>query len=223
MAFMDSSTTALVAGLCGIGAVVFAGVVAVPQVRRILRTGDTAGVSATTAALTVVACSSWAVYGVLEHLTWTVVSCSVACATWLPLLVMLARDGRWGHRSQLLTAGVSVALLAALTVGGVTALGTALVIHGIAQYAPQVRVALRSPDLSGISVLSQALYFLCAVSNLGIAVIAHDGPLTAWAVTFMTASTIVMVRCVQTNAALQWEIREALRHPLVTARLSSHA
>lgn len=133
----------------------------------------------------------------LGRLPWIVISCSVAFATWTPLLIVLARTGLWERRSRAFTGLGAVVLCATLVLFGPSALGLLLALFGVVQYGPQVWIALTTDALEGVSLLSQGLYCLCAVSNLGIGLIAQNGPLTAWSVTFIVASSVVILQKVQ--------------------------
>ena len=207
LAFLTNAQVAMISVICGAIAVSTAGVVPLPQVLRVLRTGDTDGVSAAATGFTVVACAGWTLYGVIAHIPWTVVSCAAAFSGWTPLLVLLARRGRWSARGRVGAAALCAGLLALLITRGAEAYGLALVGLGILQCAPQVRVVLTSSALSGVSLTTQLVYFLSASGNLGIGLLASDLPLMAWSATFMASSAVVSWRRIQTDPGLRVGIR----------------
>lgn len=122
-----------------------------PQLGRLRRTGDAAGVSWAWAALTSVNNGAWTAYFALSRL-WTALAPSIS-ATFLAgiLAVWLARQGELPQRAALSITGWAALLAVAAGVFGRAALGTALTASFILQTAPSVWKAYRSERVSGIS------------------------------------------------------------------------
>lgn len=122
-----------------------------PQLDRLRRTGDTAGVSCAWAALTSVNNGAWTAYFALSRL-WTALVPSIS-ATLLAgtLAVWLARKVELPRRTALSLAGWAVLLAVAGGLFGRAGLGAALTASFILQAAPSVWKAYRSERVSGIS------------------------------------------------------------------------
>lgn len=123
----------------------------VPQLARLRRTADTAGVSCAWAALTSVNNGAWTAYFALSRL-WTALVPSLSATLLAGILaVSLARRGELTWRTTVSVAGWSVLLAVAGGAFGRAALGAALTASFIVQAAPSVRRAYRSARVSGIS------------------------------------------------------------------------
>jgi hypothetical protein len=122
-----------------------------PQLARLWRTADAAGVSGAWAALTSVNNGAWTAYFAQSRL-WTGLAASISATILAGVLaVWLARRGELSRRAALsITAW---AALLAVTGGafGRVGLGAALAASFILQTAPSVWQAYRSARVSGIS------------------------------------------------------------------------
>lgn len=121
-----------------------------PQLVKLRRTGDTAGVSWPWAVLTSVNNAAWAAYFVLFRY-WTALV--PACAATLlagVLAVMLAARGSARLRPLILTTGWAALLTAACIVGR-TVLGTLLTAGFVLQITPPIWAAYRTDRPTGIS------------------------------------------------------------------------
>lgn len=134
-----------------LGAAVFALPQFAPQILRVRRSGRTAGVSWSWAALTSVNNSAWGGYFVLAGF-WTafVASCVVTLMSGT-LAVMLARRIPVTARAQLLVAFWAVLLAAFGCVLGRSGLGGALTAAFVVQVAPSLWSAYTTPDPIGVS------------------------------------------------------------------------
>lgn len=122
-----------------------------PQLARLRRTGDAAGVSCAWAALTSVNNGAWTAYFALSRL-WTALAPSISATLLAGILaVWLARQGELPQRAALSITGWAALLAVAGGVFGRAALGTALAASFILQTAPSVWKAYRSERVSGIS------------------------------------------------------------------------
>ncbi len=122
-----------------------------PQLARLRRTGDAAGVSCSWAALTSVNNGAWTAYFALSRL-WTALAPSISATLLAGILaVWLARQGELPQRAALSISGWAALLAVAGGVFGRAGLGAALTASFILQTAPSVRKAYRSERVSGIS------------------------------------------------------------------------
>jgi uncharacterized protein with PQ loop repeat len=140
-----------VVGLLPVAAALFAVPQFLPQLARLRRTGDTAGVSWSWAALTSVNNAAWTGYFALSRL-WTALVPSLS-ATLLAgaLAVLLARRGGLPRRAAAATAAWAALLAVAGGLFGRAVLGIALAASFILQTAPSVWKAYRSDRVTGIS------------------------------------------------------------------------
>jgi uncharacterized protein with PQ loop repeat len=132
-------------------ATVFAVPQFLPQLAAVWRTGDTAGVSWTWAALTSVSNAGWIGYFALSGY-WTALVPAIA-ATVLAgaLAVLLARRLGVRPRPAAVVAGWAVLLVVAWTVAGRAGIGAALTASFVLQVTPSVWTAYRTRRPTGIS------------------------------------------------------------------------
>jgi uncharacterized protein with PQ loop repeat len=183
-----------VIGLLPLSAAIFAVPQFLPQLARLRRTGDIAGVSWTWAALTSVNNGAWTGYFALSRL-WTALVPSVS-ATLLAgtLAVLLARRDRLPPRAATGTAAWAVLLAAAGLLFGRAGLGAALTASFIIQTTPSVWKAYRSGAITGIS-RGTWLLILGELACWGIFGTCESDPrlmILGW--TGVTASLLVLAR-----------------------------
>ncbi len=128
-----------------------------PQILRLVRTGDVAGVSITWATLGVATNGAWFAYALHEEL-WFAAPCTVAMMCFYSALgVALARHGVAPGR-PVVVAGAWAILMAVIgAVGGWAALGIVLGVAYAVQVAPSVWSAYRTWAPSGISPATWAI------------------------------------------------------------------
>jgi uncharacterized protein with PQ loop repeat len=168
--------------------------VSVPQLVRLLRTRVVSGVSASTVGFTAIAGSSWGAYAAHRHLVLLTVSSLIALAANLPMLVILARAGAWSLAGRVVAGAMAIGYAAVVVLWGWPALAVPLVMHVAVQYAPQVSVALRGEDLSGISPASAALLLANGLLWGAAGVFAGDPGLQAWGLLVGSTGAVVWVR-----------------------------
>jgi uncharacterized protein with PQ loop repeat len=122
-----------------------------PQIVKLRRTGDPAGVSWAWAALTGVNNVAWLTYFTLAHY-WTALVPSISAtvlAGALATMLSLRVDVRL--RSALVVAAWAALLFAGLALAGRVGLGTLLIGAFIVQVTPSIWAAYRTPRPTGIS------------------------------------------------------------------------
>ena len=209
-----------VIGLLPLLAAIFAVPQFLPQLARLRRTGDTAGVSWTWAALTSVNNGAWTGYFALSGL-WTALVPSVS-ATLLAgtLAVLLARRDGIPARAATATAAWAALLSAAGVLAGRAGLGAALTASFIIQVTPSVWKAYRSDAITGISRGTWLLIFgelLC----WGIFGTCESDPrlmVLGW--TGVTASLLVLARTSSSVRRAFYSVRSALAVRELAAQLA---
>ena len=122
-----------------------------PQLRKLQRTDDTAGVSWPWAALTSLNNAAWLAYFALSAYWAALVPSSSATLLAGALATMLARRGRATARPAALVGAWAVLLTAALAVAGRTGLGTLLTAAFVLQVTPSIWTVYRTARPTGIS------------------------------------------------------------------------
>jgi len=123
----------------------------VPQIAKLVRTGDSAGVSATWPAIGFISNIGWFVYFVHEAL-WASLLAPLGAATgYAVTLWALARTGRPLGASYLRGIVFGSVLVATTAVAGWTALGVALGLSFGVMMVPSLWTAYRTANPSGIS------------------------------------------------------------------------
>jgi uncharacterized protein with PQ loop repeat len=134
-----------------VAAAVFAVPQFLPQLARVWRSGDTAGVSWSWAALTSVSNGGWIAYFALSRLWTSLVPAISATVLAGVLAALLASCGPVPRRSAAVTAGWAALLALSWALAGRTGIGTALTVSFVLQVAPSVWTAWRTRNPTGIS------------------------------------------------------------------------
>jgi hypothetical protein len=122
-----------------------------PQLRKLQRTDDPAGVSWPWAALTSVNNAAWFAYFALSAYWAALVPSSSATLLAGALATMLARRGQARARPAVLVGAWAALLAAALAVAGRAGLGTLLTAAFVLQVTPSLWTAYRTARPTGIS------------------------------------------------------------------------
>ena len=173
-----------------------------PQLARLHRTGDTAGVSWSWAALTSINNAAWAGYFALSGF-WTAlvpaISATVLAGT---LAVMLARRGAgFPRRPAALALAWAALLIAAAGLAGRAGLGTALTAAFLLQVTPSVWTAYRAGRRTGIAA-GTWLLILGELACWGVFGIYQSDPrLIVLGATGVAASLLVLARVARPPAS----------------------
>jgi uncharacterized protein with PQ loop repeat len=122
-----------------------------PQILKLRRTDDTAGVSWSWATLTSVNNAAWLAYFALSAYWTALVPSSSATVLAGALATMLALRGQARARPAVLIGAWAALLAAAFTVAGRTGLGTLLTAAFVLQVTPSIWTAYRTAHPTGIS------------------------------------------------------------------------
>ena len=141
----------LLANVAVVAATVVTLVFLVPQIIKLTRTGDSAGVSTTWPAIGLVSNIGWFIYFVHEAFWVSLVAPLGAAVGYGVTLWALARTGRSLAASSVRGTLSGLVLVAITLVAGWTALGVALGLAFGVMMAPSLWVAFTTPNPSGIS------------------------------------------------------------------------
>jgi uncharacterized protein with PQ loop repeat len=122
-----------------------------PQILKLRRTDDTAGVSWSWATLTSVNNAAWLAYFALSAYWTALVPSSSATVLAGALATMLALRGQARARPAVLIGAWAALLAAGFTVAGRTGLGTLLTAAFVLQVTPSIWTAYRTAHPTGIS------------------------------------------------------------------------
>jgi hypothetical protein len=196
-----------------------------PQLARLRRTGKTAGVSWSWAALTSINNAAWAGYFAQSGF-WTAlvpaISATVLAGT---LALMLARRGAGvPRRPAALALAWTGLLITAASLFGRAGLGTALTVAFLLQVTPSVWTAYRADHITGIAA-GTWLLILSELLCWGIFGIYESDPrLIVLGATGVTASLLVLARVARRRAprAPAAELSEAPAERRYQAPAPSH-
>jgi uncharacterized protein with PQ loop repeat len=170
-----------------------------PQLRKLRRTDDTAGVSWPWAALTSVNNAAWLAYFAASAYWAALVPASSATLLAGALAVMLARRGRATAQPAVLISAWAALLAVAFAVAGRSGLGTLLTAAFVVQVTPSVWTAYRTARPTGISPGTWLLIFgeLSCWTIFGVH--KSDPRLMILGLTGVTASLLMLARIRRTT------------------------
>ena len=183
-------------------ATVLATVGALPQLRRLLASGDVAGLSISSAAIGVGTELAWAGYTVHERLWLAVPEAALMFATNGLLAVMMLRAGASCRRA--LRSGLAwvVTLLATFVMWGAAGLAVLLAVAYIVQVAPAMWCVFRTVCPSGVAVGTWAMIGVEAVLWGLYGWWSNDAACLAFGVVGTAAAVAIVGRVVTTRRRL---------------------
>lgn len=122
-----------------------------PQIRKLLTTRDTAGVSPSWAALTSVNNAAWLAYFIMSRYWTALIPSTSATILAGTLAILLLRRRRPGPRPAALITAWAITLAAVGLAAGRPGLGTLLTAAFLLQVMPSLWTAYRTPRPTGIS------------------------------------------------------------------------
>ena len=170
-----------------------------PQIRKLLATGDTAGVSWAWATLTCVNNAAWFTYFALEHY-WTALipsSSATTLATTLAILLSVRRQRK--ARTAIPIVAWAAMLVTAYLILGRTGLGALLIGAFVVQVAPSIWTAYRTERPTGVAAGTWLLILgeLCCWLTFGL--YKSDPRLIALGLSGATASALMLARILATG------------------------
>jgi uncharacterized protein with PQ loop repeat len=132
-----------------------------PQVLKLARTSDVDGVSVPATLFALAGYLIWILYGLREGLPF-VAGANLQAAVGFGLVVTMTARQRAVDQRVWLAAGAGLAFVVLVFAAAPGALGALAIVVSSAGFVPQAIVALREPDLSGLSIWT---YLLIAMST----------------------------------------------------------
>jgi uncharacterized protein with PQ loop repeat len=172
-----------------------------PQLARLARTGETAGVSWSWAALTSINNAAWGAYFALSGF-WTAVAAAISATLLAGALAVLLARRRTGfpRRPSVLALAWAALLITAAALFGRTGLGTALTVAFLLQVTPSVWTVYRTDDTAGISKSTWLLIFAELLCWGVFGIHESDPRLIVLGATGVTASLLVLARAARPRA-----------------------
>ena len=177
-----------------------------PQVVRLIRTRDIDGVSVPATLWAMVGYVLWVAYGLPERLAFVVIA-NAQAVVGFALVVLLCNRQQRVSRTVWQGAGCGAVMVLIVAVGLPSpAVGALAIVAGASGFVPQAIVAVRDPDLSGLSL---STYLLIALSSTVWAAygVAEGDPI-------LVAPTVLILPCALLIAA---RIRITGRRPVELA------
>lgn len=166
---------------------------AVPQLIRLLRARGAFGVSVDTAATSSIVSFGWAAYGSMTHQPYVSLATGSSGVVFAIITVVALRFGRSLREFRIAPVWFAVLLLSGWMFGQV-GLGVVLSISALVSNIPQVRVAYRESNLSGLS-LGTWLLSLSDGLVWGIyALLQNDLSILAYGIFQVTTSGLIVAR-----------------------------
>ena len=165
-----------------------------PQLFKLLRSGDVAGLSWSWATLTSVSNAAWFVYFALSHF-WTALAPSSSAALLAGALALMLARRRQARLRQAVAICAWTALLAgSFGFAGRTGLGTLLAASFVLQVIPSIWTAYRTSNPSGISRGTWLLIFAELFCWAAYGLHKADPRLIVLGCTGVTASALILAR-----------------------------
>lgn len=191
----------------------------IPQLRRLRRSGTTAGLSAASTTLGTVSVLAWLTYGTAERDPAQMIANAPSALLAIATLALLARHR--GRPVLLVLAGLGALVVLAVLLGpGTAAVGVLATTVGTVRQLPQVRLAVRGGDLRGLAPGTYALALSSAVVWAAYGLGRHDTAVVASSLLALVCNAIVLLRRVPPRSVLQAAAAGRLGAParsLVTA------
>lgn len=166
---------------------------AMPQLVRLLRARDAAGISVDGCATSAIVSSFWATYGVLTGQPAVVLASGTPAAIFVLITIAALRYGR--RVNEFRAAPVFLALFTAVVVtGGAVGLGLVLTVGALVANTPHVIVAFRENDLSGVSPSTWKLTATDGAIWITYALITGDIPILVNNIFQFTTSALIVAR-----------------------------
>jgi len=172
----------------------------IPQIVRLVRTGDTSGVSLTWAVFGVITNLSWVWYLASERLWMAAFAPALAVGTYAILVLILARRGailRWGwcfaYSTVLLTAALA----------GNAVLGSLLVVTPAVQLMPELTAVYLHPSPRGVA---ESTWWLCATEAVCWGIygpLVGDSALVGYGIVTCVGSLLIVARSRSTRDGAQ--------------------
>jgi hypothetical protein len=180
-------------GLLAVSATLFAAVFLLPQITRLSRRGDSAGISTTWAAFGLITNSIWVVYLGRLDLWAGVMPPAFGVVTYGVVLWLIVRRSR--GRAWLWTSGSYLATLAIVgPLAGAEGIGLILAAAPLFQITPGVLAVFRTRHPTGVAPLTWALLAAIGLTRGGYGWLVDDLALIGYGLVTCLGSVLILVR-----------------------------
>jgi uncharacterized protein with PQ loop repeat len=170
-----------------------------PQVVKLARTRDIDGISLPSTQWAMVGYLLWVAYGLPEGLPFVVLANAQAVVGFGAVVVLVNRQERVPRRVRQV-AGIGLVVLVLVAIGAPSVVvGGLAILAGASGFVPQAIVALRDPDLSGLSIATYLLIALSTTVWAAYGVAEADPILVAPTVLILPCSLLIAGRIVLTG------------------------
>jgi uncharacterized protein with PQ loop repeat len=166
---------------------------ALPQLVRLLRARDAAGISVDGCATSAIVSAFWAAYGILTGQLAVVLASGTPAAIFVLITLAALRYGRSAKEFRAAPVFL-VAFTAVALAGGAAGLGVVLTVGALVANTPHVIVAYRESDLSGVSPSTWMLTATDGAIWTAYALITGDVPILVNNVFQLTTSAAIVGR-----------------------------
>ncbi|HWL65951.1 MAG TPA: PQ-loop domain-containing transporter [Actinomycetota bacterium] len=181
------------AGTLGAVGTVIGLVRALPQLIRLLRTKDAHGVSLDSAATSSIVSFAWMAYGLLSDQFAVVLATGLSATVFAVITLVALRFGRHVRELRAAPYCLAIVLIVPLAAGG-GGLGTILAVSALVANVPQVVVAYRERDLTGLSPSTWALSASDGAVWLTYGIVTGDIPIMVNNFFQFSTSSAIVVR-----------------------------
>ncbi|MBK9928108.1 MAG: hypothetical protein IPP66_22790 [Anaerolineales bacterium] len=162
-----------------------------PQLARLIRARKAFGVSVDATGTSCVVSLGWLAYGIITDQPFVTLASGIIAASFFIITLIALRLGRSINEFRVTPAWLGVLLVSGIFFGKV-GLGLALSISALISNFPQVRVAYKEEDLSGLSLGTWLLNLSAGLIWGGYALLQHDLTIIAASFFQTTTSTIII-------------------------------
>lgn len=171
---------------------------ATPQLARLIRERTSFGVSVDTSGTSCFVSLGWTAYGIITSQPYVTLASGIMAGFFCIITLVALRQGRSAREFRIAPLWLAVLLISGISFGK-TGLGLMLSISALISNVPQVRVAYKEQDLSGLSLGTWLLTLSAGLVWGFYAILQHD--LTIVASAFfqsLTSGTIVALKILKT-------------------------
>jgi len=146
---------------------------AMPQLARLMRARNSSGVAVDTSGTSFVVSRGWTTYGFMTHQPYVALASGIIAGIFFAITLTALRFGRSAREFKVTPTWLTVLLLSGL-IFGKNGLGAALSISALISNIPQIQVAYRELNLSGLSLWTWLLSLSGGLTWGLYAILQHD-------------------------------------------------
>lgn len=164
---------------------------AMPQLARLIRARNSSGVAVDTSGASFVVGMGWTAYGFITHQPFVALASGIVAGIFFAITLTALRFGRSTSEFKVTPIWLIVMLLSSLLFG-IDGLGATLSISVLISNIPQIQVAYKESNLSGLSLWTWLLNLSGGLTWCLYAILQHDATITTSAFLQSVTSGIVI-------------------------------